>query len=272
MKVIAHRGANREALENSRDAYQRSVEGGAARIELDVQLSLDGHPVILHDDEPGHTCDPDDLAKLRCELGVTRLKISEMTAPQLKRIRLKNGEIIPFLDEIIDEFGKKIELNIEIKGRDPRLAEAVARICKTHGNLDPFVISSFELEPLIHLKEHHPQIQRACLWGTDNLSGTNFSRFAPPVFMAMAGARIFHPVVDWIDERLMDQAKTRGWQVYGWVPMAGEETSRESTWRFLAAIGVDGLCTNYPREMAFWLKGIRNEHQRIAELGTHIER
>ncbi len=255
MKVIAHRGANREALENSRSAYEKAIDGGASRIELDVQISRDGHAVIMHDDQLGHTVEVNGL-------------ISSFDRHQLAKMRLKNGEPLPFLDEIVDEFADRIELNIEIKGRNQKLADSVARICVDHGRLDAFVISSFEAEPLVYLKDYYPQIQRACLWGTDNLFGQNFSRFAPPVFMMMAGAWIFHPVAEWINEELMDQAKARGWQVYGWVPMAGEQTGRESLWNYLAAIEVDGLCTNYPREMAAWKAGVDHEQQRIRELSS----
>jgi glycerophosphoryl diester phosphodiesterase len=257
LKVIAHRGANREAIENSRAAYEKALQGGATRIELDVQLSQDGHAVIMHDDLLGHTVD-------------SRERISRMNRVEVARLKLKNGEPVPFLDEIVDEFARRIELNIEIKGNDVRLAGVVGRICEAHGSLDPFVVSSFELEPLAFLKDHHPRIQRACLWGTDNLVGPNFSRFAPPVFMMLAGASIFHPVADWIDWNLMDQAKARGWKVYGWVPMAGETTGRESLWNYLAALDVDGLCTNYPREMAAWLAGVENEQQRIRSLSSTI--
>ncbi len=50
MLVIAHRGANKEALENSWTAFAKAIDAGATRIELDVQLSRDGHAVIMHDD------------------------------------------------------------------------------------------------------------------------------------------------------------------------------------------------------------------------------
>lgn len=255
MKVIAHRGANREAIENSRDAYEKAIRGGASRIELDVQISRDGHAVIMHDDQLGHTVE-------------SRERISMMSRDDLARFKLKNGEPIPFLDDIVDEFADRVELNIEIKGRSTQLAEVVGQICRDHGRLDAFVISSFESEPLVHLKDRYPAIERACLWGSDNLMGGNFSRFAPPVFMMTAGARIFHPVADWIDWNLMDQARARGWKVYGWVPMAGETTGRETLWNWLATLGVDGLCTNYPREMSAWLTGVENEQERIRSLSA----
>ena len=100
MLVIAHRGANREALENSWSAFDLAVQGGASRIELDVQLSKDGHAVVLHDDQMERTT------------GVRRL-ISESTRSELQRIRLTNGEPIPFLDEVVSRLLPLIELNIE---------------------------------------------------------------------------------------------------------------------------------------------------------------
>ena len=50
MLVIAHRGNNREAPENSREAFQKSVSCGAHRIELDLQWTRDQKIVVFHDD------------------------------------------------------------------------------------------------------------------------------------------------------------------------------------------------------------------------------
>ena len=51
MKVVAHRGACTEALENSWEAFRKAVELGADRIELDVHLTADNHIAILHDED-----------------------------------------------------------------------------------------------------------------------------------------------------------------------------------------------------------------------------
>jgi glycerophosphoryl diester phosphodiesterase len=47
--VIAHRGASGSAPENTIAAFQRAVEEGADAFELDVRLTSDGVPVVLHD-------------------------------------------------------------------------------------------------------------------------------------------------------------------------------------------------------------------------------
>ena len=47
--VIAHRGASGDAPENTMAAFELAVEQGADAIELDVRLTADGVPVVLHD-------------------------------------------------------------------------------------------------------------------------------------------------------------------------------------------------------------------------------
>ena len=47
--IVAHRGAGREAPENTRAAFDAALAHGVAGLEFDVQLSRDGVPVIYHD-------------------------------------------------------------------------------------------------------------------------------------------------------------------------------------------------------------------------------
>ena len=49
-EVFAHRGASGYAPENTLDAFMLAIEQGADGIELDVQLSKDGVPVVIHDE------------------------------------------------------------------------------------------------------------------------------------------------------------------------------------------------------------------------------
>jgi glycerophosphoryl diester phosphodiesterase len=52
MKIIAHRGASAEALENTLESFELAIELGAPWIELDVQLSAAGEPLVHHDPIP----------------------------------------------------------------------------------------------------------------------------------------------------------------------------------------------------------------------------
>ena len=46
--VIAHRGNSSGAPENSLAAFQQALDLGVDFIELDVNHTRDGHPVIVH--------------------------------------------------------------------------------------------------------------------------------------------------------------------------------------------------------------------------------
>ena len=49
-KIFAHRGASGYAPENTLEAFALAITQGADGIELDVQLTKDGIPVVIHDE------------------------------------------------------------------------------------------------------------------------------------------------------------------------------------------------------------------------------
>lgn len=254
MIIIAHRGNNKEALENSRDAYERAIKCGAQRIELDVQLTRDGHAVINHDDHLIHTTGQN-------------LYCSQLDRKDLAKVKLTNDEPLPFLDEIVDLCLPRIELNIEIKGNNPDLAQSTAKVLRGSRLRDKIIISCFQPQPLLYMRDHEPDLKRACLVGEDELPWPYFSHFAPLNFMHMVEAKIIHPRMDMIGPNFMDQARHYGWQVYTWSPMIGEDHQRESKWIYLRTMGVDGHCTNYSSEMKIWLHEIAEHEKRVQQIG-----
>ena len=100
--VIAHRGASRRALENSLEAFSLSLADRADMIEFDVRLSADGEPVVIHDDRTGRTA-RENLPVARCD------------AARLRAIRLKNGEPVPLLADVLDLVRGAVPVNIEVK-------------------------------------------------------------------------------------------------------------------------------------------------------------
>ena len=100
--VIAHRGASRRALENSLEAFSLSLADRADMIEFDVRLSADGEPVVIHDDRTGRTA-RENLTVARCD------------ASRLRSLRLKNGEPVPLLADVLDLVRGSVPVNIEVK-------------------------------------------------------------------------------------------------------------------------------------------------------------
>ncbi len=110
--VVAHRGAPDRALENSLASFSVAVADGADMIEFDVRLSCDGAPVVVHDARTGRTAKEN-------------LQVAAATAARLRGVRLKNGEPLPFLADVLDLVRAKVPVNVESKS--PGAMAAVAR-------------------------------------------------------------------------------------------------------------------------------------------------
>ena len=134
--IYAHRGASREFPENTIAAFRRAVELGVPGIELDVHLSADGVPVVLHDETVDRTTS---------ESG----PVSSFTASQLAAMDAGGGEGIPTLAEVIDVVQGRVRLNIEVKAADA--ADAVLALVHRRPALD-WAISSFDWDVLRHAR------------------------------------------------------------------------------------------------------------------------
>jgi len=96
-------------------------------IEFDVRLSADGVPVVIHDDRTGRTA-RENLRVARCD------------AARLRKVRLKNGEPLPFLVDVLDAVGGKVPVNIEVKAAGGM--EAVSRALDATGFSGEVLLSS----------------------------------------------------------------------------------------------------------------------------------
>ena len=113
---VAHRGASDRALENSPAAFALAVSDVADMIEFDVRLSADGVPVVFHDDRTGRTAKEN-------------LAVARTPAARLQAVRLKNGEKLPALADVLEIVGGKVPVNIESKAHGG-IAAAVKALSK----------------------------------------------------------------------------------------------------------------------------------------------
>src|SRR4051812_17827005 len=118
--AISHRGLRHNAPENSLPAFIAAIDAGAAAIELDVHLSLDGVIHVHHDPSPGGV-DAD---------GNPWRPIATLDSADLSRARLANDVGIPTLDQVIETVDGRAGIFIEIKGIG--MEEAVVRCLNRH--------------------------------------------------------------------------------------------------------------------------------------------
>ncbi len=170
-RPLAHRGlhdAQAGVIENGAGAFRAAIAASYG-IELDVQPSADGVPVVFHDAR---------LDRLTRETG----PVVERRARDLARIRLGEGSdtILP-LSQILDLVAGRVPVLIEIKAQPSRttaLAQATGRCAaaalQRHGG--PIAIMSFDPEAIAALSGLDPAIPR----GITSMAEDGYSDDIPP--------------------------------------------------------------------------------------------
>ncbi len=107
--IIAHRGASRDAPENTLAAVRLAWEQDADAVEVDVRLSADGHIVVIHDENTHRTTGK-------------RKPVHEQTLAELKALNAGGhkgsqwtGESIPMLTEVLHTVPDGKQVFVEIK-------------------------------------------------------------------------------------------------------------------------------------------------------------
>lgn len=129
--VIGHRGASAEAPENTLESFALAIAQGADALEMDVHLSADGVPVVIHDPDLRRTTD---RAGLVARLTVAELQAADAGArwsPDGGRTFPWRGRgvRVPTLDEVVRACAG-VPLLVELK--TVAAQEAVHRVLAGH--------------------------------------------------------------------------------------------------------------------------------------------
>jgi glycerophosphoryl diester phosphodiesterase len=213
---IGHRGGIPQLPENSLAAFARAQELGADGVELDVQLSTDGVPVIFHD----RTVD-----RVTSGQGV----VSKMSLAELQALDLGAGQHIPTLDELFELLGASLLYNVELKkfpGDGPELETTVADRILSYQLENQCLVSSFSPFTLRHIRRHLPE---QVLLG--HLHFTAIGRHKQ--FLLRTAAT--HPRHILVDAAYMAWARKRDLMVNVWTADAPDDLAR------LTDLGVNAI-------------------------------
>jgi glycerophosphoryl diester phosphodiesterase len=153
--VVGHRGVPTVHQENSLAGFRRAVQLGIPAVELDVRLTRDHVPVVVHDDNLARLTGAnenvseltwDELSHLRIR---RELPIGFDTYGSPKIVRYDKPEPIPQLTEVLAEVGRKVLINIELKLDFPKwwhveIGAVVARVIGDAMLEDRVIITSFD--------------------------------------------------------------------------------------------------------------------------------
>lgn len=153
---LAHRGFSSKYPENTMKAFIKAVEEGHCHgIELDIQLSKDNIPVIIHDETLDRTTD-----------GIGFVK--DFNFSNLRKLNAGDGEKIPSLEEFL-EFSKAsgLYINLELKNsiiNYNNLEEIVLKNIDKFSLKENTIISSFNHLSMIKIKEIDSSIKTGLLY------------------------------------------------------------------------------------------------------------
>ena len=154
--IFAHRGANKDAAENTRSAFDRALDYAIDGMETDVQLSRDEVAVLWHD-------------RFLNKLGLSGKHIDDFDYAQLQAMNFaahfsaaSKAESIMTLQQFLDAYRRRCRLLIEIKNREwEPVSRHEIKVRQTLEMIgapadDAIMVSSFNLASLIYANQRSP--------------------------------------------------------------------------------------------------------------------
>lgn len=156
--VFAHRGASAYALENTLQAFEKAMELGADGIELDIQFSKEGLPVVYHDPQ---------LSRL---VGSNKL-VSDCTMEELLHFKLgkpwrrlfSSYKMPAFETVLVWANMHQMPLNIELKSTILDNKRGLINFLQGLVLPEGSHFSSFHYELLEIVKKHRPEFETALI-------------------------------------------------------------------------------------------------------------
>ncbi|MFO7952912.1 MAG: glycerophosphodiester phosphodiesterase [Bacillota bacterium] len=241
--IIAHRGASSLAPENTVAAFDRAVEAGANGIEFDVQLSKDGIPVVIHDENLERTTTGSGPVKKQVLSDLKSLDAGSWFANDF------SGETILTLEELLIRYKDSGFLfNIELKNNHtayPGLEKKVLQCIEKYHLADRVLISSFNHNSLITCRRLDPAIRTGLLYLEEIKEPWHYAR--------SIGCYSVHPLFIY----LQDQATLGGFKFHH-IPLYPWTVNDPAQMQNLAAEEVEAIITDFPQELKTILDQMKN--------------
>lgn len=229
--VIAHRGASAEAPENTLAAFRRALARGADGIELDVQVTRDGVPVVFHDTS---------LIRLTGRPGF----IASSTRARLRVVRIR-GESIPTLAEVLTLTRRRAVVQVEIKPGVP-----VAPVVRTVRQIGASVIlASFDAGIVAEARRLAPRVPRMLIVGGGNGPPRRRAGALVPVLAALGASGVSIDYRALRSPAFIAALHHHGLSVWCWTVNDPRAMLRLALW------GVDAILSDRPALLKTTLSG-----------------
>ncbi|MED1058318.1 glycerophosphodiester phosphodiesterase [Bacillus mycoides] len=240
IKNIAHRGASAYAPEHTLEAYQLGQQLKGDYIEIDLQMTKDGHLVAMHDETLNRTTNGTGFVKDHTLDEIKQLNAGSFFNKKYPNLAKKEFEDtkVPILEEIIETFGHNANYYIETKSPDeyPGMEEKLLEIINHYQINDKVIIQSFSEESLrkIHSSNDNiPLVQLLSYKKAVQLTDSEIEKYK--TYCIGLGMNY-----KYIDVAYVKKIKNYGLEVHPFT------VNNEKDMKKLLSWGVDGMFTNYP--------------------------
>jgi len=233
--VIAHRGDSAHRPENTLASFAGALEVGATVVELDVQITADGHVVVIHDPTLDRTTSGRGEVRQ-----LTLAEVRAVSAGYPDRFGTAYaGERVPTLAEAFGLLRGRAKALVEIKaesvtddaegGVEARVVQEVRRA----GMASEVALISFDQRAVLRLRDLAPEITRGRLFGRAS---------ADEVLAAAdeAGCELVMPHKSQLGDAFAGRVHAASLKLATWVVDEPSELKR------LARFGLYGVGSNRP--------------------------
>ncbi|HKQ05271.1 MAG TPA: glycerophosphodiester phosphodiesterase [Blastocatellia bacterium] len=264
--IIAHRGASGLAPENTMAAFRLAIGLGADGFELDVQLSADGQPVVIHDARLNRTTDHMGAvaALTAAELAASdagswfarRLARRPRTRAMAQSVaKLTKDDGLSFAGESVPGLGGVLAMAaaanvkrvyIELKGNRRQdkqsLLDAVLTLVRQHKMERAVTLLSFDHEIVRRAKAQARRLRTAATFAIPGRGEMTARTIINAVKRAGADEAALHYGL--ATRRMVAALHAEGIGVAVWT------VNSKLLMRRMLAVGVDAIMTNYPNRLA----------------------
>lgn len=232
-KCIAHRGASKEAPENTLSAFRQALALQVDGLECDVHLTKDGQVVVIHDTHIGRTTTSAD-----------RLHVADLTLAELQSLDAGGwfssqfiGEHIPTLEQLIQLTPNDIPLMIEIKkghSSPKAIASAVVSLVNRYPR-HHLLLGSFSIPILQEVHHLNPAIELIGI-------AEKAEQVPPLLALPLKRLALWHKLLD--DQGMFHLQKHH---LTIWCFTVDDKARAQA----LYDMGVEAVITNDPRSLKF---------------------
>ncbi len=216
---VAHRGANREADENTLKAYSIAADYGMDFIECDPRWTRDRVFVIMHDATVDRTTD-----------GHGRVK--DMTLAQIRALSTEHGEMVPTLEEVLALAEMRgIGVYLDIKEYTPESLDAMLELLDKYNMADKVFMGFYTKAGVKYIETRRPEIVTDPAWPLAVLTLGQARRL---------GADFIGTLYPLATKRVVSRAHKLGLKVITMPVNEPEKIERQKR------IGLDAIQTDHP--------------------------